>query len=265
MNTQSRASRWLGRGVAGAFMLAWAAFGAWGQDTSVTTIQHGPASFETKVRNAEVVYVEGNDLVLKTEEGKVEHLVVPDSDRFTIDGKEVSVHELVRGTKLSQSITTTTTPRYVNTVRTLEGKVWHVQAPHLVILRLPDNTHQAYQVPSHAKFVIDGEQKTVFDLKKGMNIKATIVTDETQTVIQQTKNTVGEAPIPRELPQIAGVLLFVPAGPAAATETADSAQETENASTLPKTASILPLGGLLGGLALAASLGLKAVRQKLLA
>ena len=38
-----------------------------------------PQSYETQVRNAEVVYVEGNDLVLKLDTGKIEHLVVPDS------------------------------------------------------------------------------------------------------------------------------------------------------------------------------------------
>jgi hypothetical protein len=260
MNKQSTATRWLGRGVAGAFVFAWAAFGAWGQDSSVTTVQHGPASFDTTVRNAEVVYVEGNDLVLRLEDGKVEHLVVPDSDRFTIDGKEVSVHQLVRGTKLTQTITTSTTPRYVNTVRTLEGKVWHVQAPKLIILRLPDNTHQAYSVPNHAKFIIEGKEKSVFDLRKGMNIKATIVTDETQTVIEQAKSVTGSAPVLPSLPVSAGVLLFYSP---ASLEAPVSAEQTATAATLPNTASVLPLAGLLGGLALAASLGLKAIRQRL--
>lgn len=90
---------------------------------------------------------------------------VPDSDKFTIDGKELSVSELVPGTKLTQTITTTATPRYVNSVRTIEGKVWHVNAPNLLILTLPDNKNQVFNVPSHAKFNIDGKEKTVFDLK----------------------------------------------------------------------------------------------------
>ena len=64
------------------------AVGAWAQDVSTTTVQHGPSSFETQVRNAEVVYVEGNDLVLKLENGRLEHMVVPDSDKFHIDGRE---------------------------------------------------------------------------------------------------------------------------------------------------------------------------------
>jgi hypothetical protein len=259
MSKLSRTSRWLGRAVAGAFALAMASAGARGQDTSISTIQHGALSFEMQVRNAEVIYVEGNDLVLKLENGKIEHLVVPDSDKFTIDGQEVSVRELVRGTKLTQTIATTTTPRNVNTVRTIEGKVWHVNAPKTVILRLPDNTNQIYTVPSHARFIVNGQQKTVFDLRKGMNIKATIVTDDTHTVIEQSKAITGEAPIPQALPQEVGVLLFFGAAPTPHAPV--NAEDTELASTLPTTASLLPLAGLLGALAVVILLGLTTVRQ----
>ena len=83
----------------------------------------GKSSFETQVRNTEVVYVEGNDLVLKLENGRLEHMIVPDTDKFHIDGRELNVSELTPGMKLTESIITTTTPRYVNTVRTIEGKV----------------------------------------------------------------------------------------------------------------------------------------------
>ena len=94
--------------TASVFFVALVALGAWAQDSTTTTIQHGPVSFDTQVRDAEVVYVEGNDLVLKLENGKIEHLVVPDRDKFIIDGNEVSVRELVPGTKLTQTITTAT-------------------------------------------------------------------------------------------------------------------------------------------------------------
>lgn len=164
--------------TAEAIVLAMLALGtAAAQDSKVTTITHGQPSFETKVKNAEIVYAEGNDLVLKLENGRVEHLIVPDSDKFTIDGREVTVQELVPGTKLTQTITTTTTPHYGNSVRTIEGKVWQVNAPTSLILSLPDNKNQIFDVPSHAKFTIDGKEKTVFDLRKGMKIKATVVTD----------------------------------------------------------------------------------------
>ena len=241
---------------AGAIVLALATLGASAQDSTVTTITHGEPSFETQVKNAEIVYVEGNDLVLKLENGRVEHLVVPDSDKFTIDGKEVSVHELVPGSKLTQAITTTTTPRYVNTVRTIEGKVWHVNTPNSVILSLPDNKNQRFDIPSNATFTIDGHEKTAFDLRKGMKIKATIVTDEEHTIVENNKFAYGEAPqitTPRQV----GVLLFL--APQQPQVTLASAEQP--AETLPETGSPLPLLGLMGGLAIATSLGLRAVRQ----
>src|SRR6476661_630535 len=128
MNSMNKLKSMLGRGAALLFVFAVAAFGTWAQDTSTTTVQHGASSFDTQVRNAEVVYVEGNDLVLRLEDGKIEHLVVPESDKFTIDGNDVTVHELKPGTKLTQTITTTTAPRYVTTVRILKGKIWHMNA-----------------------------------------------------------------------------------------------------------------------------------------
>jgi sortase A len=254
MNTYSKKAGLFGKG-AGAFIVALLSLGAWAQDSTITTIQHGPSSFGTQVKNAQIVYVEGNDLVLKLEDGRVEHLVVPDSDKFTIDGTEVSVHELVPGTKLTQTITTTTTPRYVNTVRTIEGKVWHVNAPKSLILTLPDNTNQIFKVPSDAKFTIDGREKTVFDLKKGMKIKATVVTDDEHTVIEQSKLAFGQAPpiTPREV----GVLLFLT--PTQPQVTLASAEEPADA--LPATGTLLPLAGLLGSLSLASALGIWTVRK----
>src|ERR1700734_3183902 len=75
--------------------------GVWAQDTTATSVHHHYPSYNTEVRNAKVVYVEGNDLVLKLENGKVEHLIVPDSDVFTIDGNNVSVSELRPATLLT--------------------------------------------------------------------------------------------------------------------------------------------------------------------
>ena len=42
-----------------------------------------------------------------------------------------------------------------------------MNAPSSVILTLPDNTNKQYKVPKGQKFMIDGQEKTVFDLRKG--------------------------------------------------------------------------------------------------
>ena len=246
----------------GASLLLGAIFvaGAWAQDTSTSTIKHGPSSYDTKVKNAEVVYVEGNDLVLRVENGRLEHLVVPDSDVFNIDGQNLTVHDLKPGTKLTQTITTTTTPRYVTTVRTIKGKVWHVTPPTSLIVSLPEGGNQAFTVPRDAKFTIHGEPKTVFDLRKGMNIEATVITDSQETVMSSAKSMSGVAPVPA--PREVGVLLILP--PPRGIVTMESRiHPPEMAETLPSTASLLPLAGLLGSLAVVSALGLTALRRSI--
>lgn len=241
-----------------AVALTLVASGAFAQDTTATSTRQGDSSYQTAVKNAEIVYVEGNNLVLKLDNGKVEHLIVPFDEKFNIDGKEVTVSELQAGTKLTQTVTTTSTPHYVTTVRNLKGRVWHVNAPGSVIVTLPDNKNVLYKVPSHAKFTIGGKPKTIFDLKKGMTIDATIVTDEPKTVVEMSKSNVGQAPAP-QLPPLLGVLLIQRAAPQI--EEVATNVSADHADTLPETASQLPLFGLLGLLSLASSLSLGAVRK----
>jgi hypothetical protein len=200
-------ARFLALHAASAVIFTLVAAGAHAQDTTTATVRHGEPSYETQVKNAQVVYVEGNDLVLKLENGKVEHMVVPASEKFTIDGRDVTVRDLKTGTKLTQTITTTSTPRCVNTVRVIRGKVWHVSAPGTVILSMPEGKNQVFNMPKDAKFTINGKPMTAFDLRKGMTVTATIVTDEPQTVVAMNKATVGETPAPSTPPMV-GVLLF---------------------------------------------------------
>lgn len=243
--------------VAGALLCLTGAT-AWGQVTSSTTVRHGQSSYDTTVKNANVVYVSGNNLVLKFDDGRVEHFVVPNSDKFTVDGKDVTVHELQPGTKLTQTLTTKTTPRYVNTIETIEGTVWKVYPPNRLILRLPDGSKQ-FTFPSGTKFNVGGQEKTAFDLRKGMKTTVTIVTDQAESVIEYAKATTGEAPKPA-IPSQVGVLLFTSPRRAPATAPTEMAS-AEMPKKLPKTGSTLPLLGLLGLLSVGASLGLRILRQ----
>lgn len=219
------------------------------QDASETTKQKGPATYETQTKSGTVVYVQGNDVVIKGDNGVVKHYTVPEGQTFTMDGKQVSVHQLKVGTHLTQTITTKTVPETVKTVRTIEGKVWHVNAPNTVILTLPDGTNKQYNIPKGQMFEIDGKQQSAFHLKKGMNVSATVVTEEPVTTVSQTTSVSGVAPPPppppaQPMPDTVAVLLVEsPHQPAQPTQAAAA----EPAPTkLPKTGSELPLIGLLG-------------------
>lgn len=245
------------------FVCAAVATVAWTQDVSTSTVQHGPSSFETNVRNAEVVYVEGNDLVIKVENGRLEHLVVPETDKFHIDGREASVYDLKPGMKLTETIVTTTTPRYVKTIQTIEATVWRVHPPETVLLRLPDHQHMIYKVPSHATFTINDKPQTVFDLRKGMKFKATIVKDEPETVIERAKHVVAQSvPVP-VIPQELGTLLIEEARPEVEETRPGSPVTTARADppeALPETGGWLPLIGVVGAFTTATSLGLGVYR-----
>jgi hypothetical protein len=160
------------------------------------------------------------------------------------------------GTKLTQTITATNTPRYVNAVRTIEGKVWHVTAPKSLILTLPGNQNQVFNVPNDAKFTIDGKEKTIFDLRKGMKIKATIVTDEEHTIVESNKVAFGQAP-QITMPSLTGVLLFItPTEPQVTLASAE-----QSAEMLPETGSSLPLIGALGTVLIAMSVATGVARR----
>ena len=269
----SKARRYL-LTAAGLLILAGGVTGARAQDTTAVAVRQGEKSYDTQVKNAEVVYVEGNNLVLRSENGKIEHLIVPESDTFTVDGNVVSVQGLMPGTKLTQTITTSIAPRYVTSIRTIKGRIWHVN-PHtrIVIVNLPEGGNVSYKLPEDTKFTTKtGKSQTnVHNLRKGMIFEATIVTDDTHSVVEETKSTVGQVP-PPVIPRETGLLLFYhsatiqqPPAPLAfeepaATVLTASAEEALPAS-LPKTGSALPLAGLLGGFAMTFSLGLGTLRR----
>jgi hypothetical protein len=233
------------------------------QDTTRTQTTTGAGSKNFKVERGEVVYVSGNDLVVKMENGDIRSVTVPDSARATVDGRELSVHELKPGMKLQRTIVTTATPRTVTTVRTIQGKVWQVSAPNSVILTLPDNTNKQYRIPKDQKFMIDGREVTAFELKKGMNVSATVLTAVPETVIAEQRKVTGSAPPPPPTPPIQGALLIetTPA-PAPAPAPAQVAAAEPAPAKLPKTASALPLVGLLGLLCSGLSVGMRMLRSR---
>ena len=224
---------------------------AWSQET------------KTEIRRGEVVYVSGNDLVVKTEAGQMKHFVVPEGAPAVVDGKTLTVRDLKPGMKLTQTITTTETPKTVTTVRTVSGTVWNASGNN-VILTLPGGENKQYKVPDGTKFDVEGNPNaTVFDLRKGMKVSATVVTTTPEVVVTQRRAVTGEAPPPpRPIPVTqVGVLLVEEAPAPRQVAAAAPAPQSEPApARLPKTASDLPLIGLLGLWLVAIAIGLRAIR-----
>ena len=224
--------------------------GAYAQVQTATSVAHGAGTSQVTIERGEVLYVAGNDLMIKMEDGSLRHFPnVPESARIKVEGKLLSVHDMKPGMKVQRTTIITTTPQTVTTVQTVTGKVWHIQAPNVVILTLADGTNQQFRIPKDQKFDVDGQMVDAFALKKGMNVTATKIVEVPTVEVAQTKTVTGEAapkvalaaiPIPT-----AGLpILVAESTPAAATtpqpataETpAPAAAETPAPATAPATA-----------------------------
>jgi hypothetical protein len=243
-------------GVAGTMALA-IVFTAHTQvQTTQTTTQAGAATKSVRVERGEIVYVSGNNVVVKAEDGTLRDFNnVPESATVTVDGKQLNVHQLQVGMQVERQTIVTSTPKRITTVKTVTGTVWHVSPPNSVILTLADGTNQQFKIPKGTTFNVNGQPTDVFGLKKGMKVDAQQVTEESEIQVAQEVKTTGVMPPPPPTPAPdVPVLIVVVAHPlpTMASETAPTA--------LPKTASSLPLIGLLGAFFLALGLGLRVTR-----
>jgi hypothetical protein len=230
------------------------------QTESTTT--KGQPTVETKVERGEVLAVSGNDLVVKMEDGQIRNFPnVPESAKVTVNGQQLSVHDLKPGMKLERTITTSHTPETVTTVKKVTGTVWQVMPPTSVILTLEDGTNQQFNIPKGQKFNVDGRDVDAFGLKKGMKISATKIVTTPKTVVTQERKVTGEMPPPAE--PIQGPLLVQKetAAPAQVAE-AKPAPAQPAPEKLPQTASELPLIGFIGTLVLLSGVVLFAFRAR---
>jgi len=229
-----------------------------------SSTSNGQPSTETQVERGVVVSVNGNDLVVKMEDGSLRHFAnIPESARVTVDGQELGIHDLKPGMKLQRTITTTTVPKTITTVQTVTGTVWQVSAPNYVTLRLEDGSTQRFKIPQGQKFTINGQQTDAFGLRQGMKVSATKVVEVPETVVEEQRKVTGTMPPPPTPPasdQPILVAVLVSPVPASAPAPAPAPATSEQPKTLPQTGSSIPLLGLLGALALAAGLTLRAAR-----
>jgi len=197
----------------------------------------------------------GKSTVAATLLGHLRHGSRITGGRVTVDGKELGVHDLKPGMKLEKTITTTSTPKVITTVKSVTGKIWQITPPTSVILTLEDGTNQKFNIPKDQKFNVDGQMVDAWGLKKGMKISATKVVEEPMTEVEQQAKVTGQMPPPPPAPPSDAPILIALVTPAPAPAAAAAPAE------LPKTASFLPLLGLLGMLSTVSSFGLWAIRK----
>ena len=251
-------SRTIMRGllVGGAFCVSFSLPAA-GQVKSTETAEHGTPAHQVTFERGEIVYVSGNDVVVKMEDGSLRDFFnVPESVTVNVDGQHLNVHQLKPGMKVERQTITTSTPRVITKVETVTGKVWHVTPPSTVILTLEDGSNQSFKIPNNQKFTINGEETDAFGLKKGMVVSAQRVTEVPETVVTQQVKRTGTMPLPPPPRQDVPVLIVMAAPTPAPAANAEPAPKE-----LPKTASTLPLVGALGVLFCGLALTVMAIRK----
>jgi hypothetical protein len=225
-------------------------------------------SSATETKAFDVIAVEGNTLVVRLPEGTRE-ITVPDSFRFVIDGKPMSVHELKPGMRGTAQITTKTTVTPVTVTEVKNGTVV-MRAGNSLMVRTDNDVKMFSQEDvdkRRMRLVRNGEPATITDFREGDRLSATIVTSKPPRVVteKEVQAILAKAgPASMATTASSGTRTAPQATGSAATASAPQQQASAApARTLPKTASPLPLAGLSGGVFLAMALALTIKRRRL--
>ena len=221
----------------------------------------------TSTQKFEIISVTGNTLVVKGAEGTRE-ITVPPGFMFTVDGKQLAVSQLKAGMSGTATITTTTTQRPVVVTEVRNVKIMQAYG-NSVVVRAADGTFKLFTAEDAAKYKLkiirNGQEIELQQVKAGDTITAHIVSEKpgvplTEQQVNARLASLGQPPMspapaaspaarPSPSPAAAAAPAPSPAAPAA----------SPAPRTLPKTASQLPLLGLIGvlSLSLGATLALR--------
>jgi hypothetical protein len=215
----------------------------------------------TATKKFQVISVDGNHLVVKLPEGTRE-LTVPDDFRFNVDGKSLSVSELKPGMAGTATITTKTTVVPVTVTEVKNGTVMQNMGSSILV-----RTDQGMKMFSQGdmdkrgvKIMKDGKPVDISELRANDQLTATIVTSKPPRVLteKQVEATLAKSSGGGGAPAAAATPRSTAAAPAAAPAATSGAEPRK----LPKTASPLPLLGLVGLGSLFTGLGLTVRRRR---
>jgi hypothetical protein len=202
--------------------------------TAAVSLAQQSTTTSTQTKTFEVIEVDGNDLVVKMPEGTRE-LTVNDDFRFTVDGKQLSVHDLKAGMKGTATVTTKTTVTPVTVTEVKNGTVMQASGPSIIV-----KTDQGIKMFSQGdvdkrgvKIIRNGQPAVINDFHQGDQISATIITTHPPHVMteKQVNATLAKAgAAPAATAASAGAAPAAPMAPA----------EPTAAKKLPKTASVWP-------------------------
>jgi hypothetical protein len=229
-----------------------------------TALASAQTSTATETKQFEVIAVDGNNVVVKLAEGTRE-LTVPEDFRFTVGGRQVSVHELKAGMTGTATITTRTTMVPVTATEVRNGTVVQVAASTIVV-RTDEGLRSFTQSDVDkrgVKIVRDGKPAQVSDFRAGDRLTATIIT--TLPPASVTEQEVA-ATLAERAPDVVPAAVEIPSPPSpapVATSGSAPAQAQTPARQLPKTAGPLPLIALAGLTSLAIAALARRRRQRL--
>jgi LPXTG-motif cell wall-anchored protein len=225
----------------------------------------------TEKRSYEIISVDGNRVVVKTDQG-IREVVLPPDFKVNVDGKDVGVSELKPGMKGTALVTTKVTSSPVTVTEVKNADVLAVSG-NTIIVRGTDGIkkYTAQDVKDrNVSIMREGERVDISQLRPGDKLTATIITKKPPVVTTEreihgamaasAKPATKPAPAPAAPAPAPAASASAPA-PAPAAEPAAPA-ETKMAKKLPKTGTHLPLAAGLGFLSLAAGLGLTIRRRK---
>src|SRR6476619_5903106 len=77
------------------------------QVKSTETVEHESPTKQVKIERGEIMYVSGNDVVIKMEDGSLRNFSnVPDSTTVTVDGRQLNVYQIKPGMKVEKQTIT---------------------------------------------------------------------------------------------------------------------------------------------------------------
>jgi LPXTG-motif cell wall-anchored protein len=225
----------------------------------------------TKTQKFEVISVVGNQLVVRLPDGTKE-FTVPEDFRFTVDGRQLSVHQLKPGMSGEATTTTITTVKTVHVTEARNVKVMQAQG-NSVIIRSADGKFKLFTQEDADKYKVsiirDGKPIEFQQMHAGDTVTATFVAPKEEVLTEQQVNArlaqagaPAAAAAPKAAPAAAAATAPAKAAPAAAPAAPAAATAAAAPKTLPKTASQMPLVGLMAAALLAIGASLTLVRRR---